>query len=95
VKESVKKKLKEKMMERADVNIGKQGLAGSVLKEIDRRLKDGEVVKVRILKSALVAEGIEDRKKLAESLAEKLNVDAMEIRGYTVVLYRKCGRRTV
>ncbi|MDH5816019.1 MAG: YhbY family RNA-binding protein [Candidatus Nezhaarchaeota archaeon] len=95
MKESIKKRLKEKMMERADVNVGKHGLANSVLKEIDRRLNDKEVVKVRILRSALVAEGIEDRKKLAENLAKKLNVDAMEIRGYTVVLYRKRRKRTL
>ena len=85
----IKKLLKKKMVERADVNIGKRGLAESVLSEIDRRLNDSEIVKVRILKSALAAEGIDNRKKFAQILAEKLKVDAMEIRGYTVVLYRK------
>ena len=90
----IKKMLKEKMLERADVNIGKHGLSNSVLKEIDRRLNEKEAVKVRILKSALVAEGIDDRKKVAEILAQKLKVDAMEIRGYAVVLYRKRKRRT-
>ena len=85
----IKKLLKKKMVERADVNIGKRGLAESVLSEIDRRLNDNEIVKVRILKSALAAEGIDDRKKFAQFLAEKLKVDAMEIRGYTIVLYRK------
>lgn len=85
----IKKLLKKKMVERVDVNIGKRGLAESVLSEIDRRLNDNEIVKVRILKSALAAEGIDDRKKFAQFLAEKLKVDAMEIRGYTIVLYRK------
>jgi len=89
VAKDIKKLLKKKMVERVDVNIGKRGLAESVLSEIDRRLNDNEIVKVRILKSALAAEGIDDRKKFAQFLAEKLKVDAMEIRGYTIVLYRK------
>jgi len=95
VRSSVKRKLKERMLGRADVNVGKQGLTESVLKEIDRRLSDDEVVKVRILKSALTVEGIDDRKKFAEILAKRLNADAIEVRGYTVVLYRKRKKRTV
>ena len=92
---SIKKKLKERMLERASVNVGKRGLTESVLKEIDRRLNEDEVVKVRILKSALAVEGMDDRKKFAEVLAQRLGAEAMEVRGYTVVLYRKRKRRTV
>ncbi len=91
----IKRRLKEKMLERADVNVGKQGLTESILKEIDRRLSSEEIVKVRILKSALAAEGMDDRKKFAEVLAQKLGADAIEVRGYTVVLYRKRKKRTV
>ncbi|HIC99386.1 MAG TPA: hypothetical protein EYP08_07100, partial [Pyrodictiaceae archaeon] len=40
----------------ADVQIGKKGIYEGVLKEIDRRLKEKGVVKVRILKSALNVE---------------------------------------
>ena len=92
---SIKKKLKERMLERAGVNVGKRGLTESVLKEIDRRLNEDEVVKVRILKSALAVEGMDDRKKFAEVLAQKLGAEAIEVRGYTVVLYRKRKKRTV
>lgn len=94
MRRSIEERIKERMLGRADVNVGKQGLTESVLREIDRRLADNELVKVRILKSALEVEGIEDRKKFAENLAKKLNVDAMEIRGYTVVLYRRRRKRT-
>jgi len=94
VRSSFKRRLKEKMLGRADVNVGKQGLTESVLKEIDRRLNSDEIVKVRILKTALTVEGIDDRKKLAEVLAQKLGADAIEVRGYTVVLYRKKKKRT-
>jgi RNA-binding protein len=94
VRSGVKRRLKGKMLGKADVNVGKQGLTESVLKEIDRRLSSDEVVKVRILKSALVVEGMDDRKKFAEILAQRLSADAIEVRGYTVVLYRK-QKRTV
>ncbi len=95
MKRSVKERLKEKMLKRADVNVGKQGLTESVLKEIDRRLNSDGIVKVRILKTALAVEGIDDRKRFAEVLAQKLGADAIEVRGYTVVLYRKRRKRTV
>ena len=95
MRDGIKRRLKEKMLGRADVNVGKQGLTESVLKEIDRRLSSEEVVKVRILKSALEVEGVDDRKKFAEVLAQKLSADAIEVRGYTVVLYRKRKKRTV
>ncbi|MEM4577038.1 MAG: YhbY family RNA-binding protein [Candidatus Nezhaarchaeales archaeon] len=91
----VKRRLKEKMLEDVDVNIGKQGLTEAVLKEINRRLDEQEIVKIRILKSALTVEGIEDRKKLAEIIAQKLDADAMEIRGYALVLYRRRRKRTL
>ena len=92
---NVRRRLKERMLGRVDVNIGKQGLTESVLKEIDRRLSSDEIVKVRILKSALAVEGIDDRKKFADILAQKLGASAIEVRGYTVVLYRRRKKRTV
>ncbi|MHC1600912.1 MAG: YhbY family RNA-binding protein [Candidatus Nezhaarchaeales archaeon] len=95
MKKDIKREIKKKMVERADINIGKRGLTDSVLNEIDRRLNDNEIVKVKILKSALAAEDIEDRKKFAQILAEKLKVDAMEIRGYAIVLYRKRRKGTL
>jgi len=93
VPRGLRRELKRRMEGRADVNVGKQGLTQSVLDEISRRLDEQEVVKVRVLKSALAAEGLEDRKEFMERLAERLQVDAMEVRGYTAVLYRRRKRR--
>ncbi|MCS7140439.1 MAG: YhbY family RNA-binding protein [Candidatus Nezhaarchaeota archaeon] len=95
MRKGIKKAVKNKMTSRADVNIGKKGLTSSVLNEIDKRLDTNEIVKVRVLKSALAAEGIEDRKQFARILAEKLKASLMEVRGYTVVLYRRRRRKTV
>jgi len=71
----------------ADVQIGKKGIYEGVLKEIDRRLKEKGVVKVRILKSALKVEKM-DRKSFAKKVAELLNATLLDVRGRTFVLYR-------
>ncbi|MET1128138.1 MAG: YhbY family RNA-binding protein [Thermoproteota archaeon] len=71
----------------ADVIIGKRGLPESVLKEIDRRLKEKGVVKVKALKSALKVTGL-DRRTLAQTVAKRLNATLLDVRGRTFVLYR-------
>ena len=71
----------------ADVQIGKKGIYDGVLKEIDRRLKEKGVVKVRIHKSALKVENM-DRKRFAKKIAELVNAVLLDVRGRTFVLYR-------
>jgi RNA-binding protein len=71
----------------ADVIIGKNGLTDNVLREIDRRLKEKGVIKVKALKSAIKVTGL-DRKTLAKVVAEKLNALLLDVRGRTFVLYR-------
>lgn len=71
----------------ADVQIGKKGIYEGVLKEIDRRLKEKGVVKVRIHKSALKVEKM-DRKAFAKKVAELVNAILLDVRGRTFVLYR-------
>ncbi|ABM81413.1 YhbY family RNA-binding protein [Hyperthermus butylicus] len=71
----------------ADVIIGKKGLTEAVLKEIDRRLKEKGIVKVKALKSAIKVTGL-DRRELAKTVAERLNARLLDVRGRTFVLYR-------
>ncbi|MCS7386896.1 MAG: YhbY family RNA-binding protein [archaeon GB-1867-005] len=70
------------------VHIGKRGLCSEVLDEIDRQLKEHEVIKVKILKSALQVEKC-DRKTLIAKLAKAVDAEVLDIRGLTAVLYRK------
>lgn len=70
------------------VHIGKSGLSESVLGEIDRQLEENEVIKVRILRSALIVEGC-DRDAFVKILAEKLNAKILDVRGLTVILHRR------
>ena len=71
-----------------DVIIGKKGVTREVLKEIDRRLKSKEIVKVRILRSGIESEGT-DRREIAREVARALGARLMGVRGRTFVLYRR------
>jgi len=69
-----------------EVRIGKSGVTESVLKEIDRMLKDREIVKVKLLKSVRKTG---DRRTIAAQVAEKLGAKLLGVRGGTFVLYRR------
>ncbi len=85
-------KVKEVIQGKAHVNIGKQGITENVIKEIERRLKDEEVIKVRVLRSFKRASGreIED---IAEEVAEKVNARVVDVRGNVFVLVKMRSRR--
>ena len=80
---------KEKLHQmNADVIIGKRGLEESVVNEVKRRLKKKKYVKVKMLRSTLVAEDT-DRKTLARKLADLVDAELIGVKGRTVVLKRK------
>ena len=82
------KRLKELVQQGpADVIIGKNGLSEGVLREIDRRLKEKGVIKVKALKSAIAVTGL-DRRELARRVAEAVGARLLDVRGRTFVLYR-------
>lgn len=66
--------------------VGKKGQSGA-LEEIDRQLNEKGLIKVRLLKSALKVEG-KNRKDLAKEIAERLDAELIDVRGYTIVLFR-------
>lgn len=72
----------------ADVIVGKKGVTPEVLREIDRRLDIKEVVKVKLLKTAVEVEG-GDRRAIARKVAEALGARLMGVRGRTFVLARR------
>jgi putative YhbY family RNA-binding protein len=67
------------------VCIGKGGASSELLKEIERQLKKEEMVKVKILKSALAYDGA---KQLASRIAEQTKAYLVEVRGHTFILYK-------
>ncbi|MCE4604646.1 MAG: YhbY family RNA-binding protein [Aeropyrum sp.] len=75
-----------------DVIIGKSGVTEAVLREIDRRLEQKGVVKVKMLRTA-VRPGSKERKLVAAMVAERLGARLLGVRGRTFVLHRQGKRR--
>lgn len=67
-------------------HIGKNGITPSLVEEVSRQLKDNKLIKVRVLKSALDEM---PRDELAKQLAEKTGSELIEVKGNTVVLFKR------
>ena len=67
------------------VCVGKGGVSGELLKEIEKQLKKDEMVKVRILKSAL-ANG--EAHLIVSKIARQTEASLVEVRGHTFMLYK-------
>ena len=68
------------------MRVGKEGSTAQILGEISRQLDQHEVVKGRILQTALKDA---DARELAEKIAKETESTLVEVRGHTFVLYRK------
>jgi len=86
----LKEKIKEKIHSRADIQLGKKGVNESVVNEIKRRLKNQQVIKIRINRN-LIKSGIE-RQEIAQEIEEKTGATIIEIRGNTIILAKKSGK---
>lgn len=84
--------IKKKAQPRSDVNIGKKGITHHIIHEIKRRLDKEGVVKIRILKSALIVSGL-DRRKFAKEVARKTGALLIEVRGRTFILAKTLVKR--
>jgi RNA-binding protein len=82
----IKSKLCDK---RPTIWIGKDGASEELMKEIAKQLDREEMVKVRILKSAL-AEG--EAKQIASKVAGQTSASLVEVRGHTFMLYKSRGK---
>jgi RNA-binding protein len=67
------------------LHVGKSGIE-VVVEELKTQLKSRNMVKVKILKSAIIETG---KKELAEKLADLSNSELIEVRGNTAVFCRK------
>ena len=67
------------------VCVGKNGASQELLKEIEKQLKKEEIVKIRILKSALV---YDKAKQIASRIAEQTGASLVEVRGHTFMLHK-------
>ena len=70
---------------RSTVCVGKNGASKDTIDQIEKQLKEKEMVKVRILKSALAHE---QAKQVAMKIAEQTEASLVEVRGHTFMLYK-------
>jgi len=77
---------RELSSEKPKIWIGKKGTSQETLAEIDRQLEGTETIKIKILKSALTDD---NAKTIASKVAKQTKSTLIEIRGHTIILYRK------
>ncbi len=65
------------------LQIGKSGISGQTLKQLDDALEARELIKIRTLETAPVSP-----REAADSIAEKLGADVVQVIGSKIVLYR-------
>ncbi|MGQ9564917.1 MAG: YhbY family RNA-binding protein [Candidatus Bathyarchaeales archaeon] len=85
---NVKHRIKQELShENPTIWIGKQHLSAQIISEIDKQLDDREMIKIRILTTALKKE--EKAKTIASQVAKQTNATLIEVRGHTFMLYRR------
>ncbi|MEM1681334.1 MAG: YhbY family RNA-binding protein [Sulfolobales archaeon] len=76
---------------RPHLRIGKSGVHNGLIEEINRRLEESEVIKVRVLKSYLTSSG-NDVKYVASEVAKLVKAEVVTVRGHVFVLRRRAGK---
>lgn len=64
--------------------IGKGGINDNLIKQLDDVLEARELIKISILQNCE-----EDKKVVAEEVAQKTNAELVQLIGMTIVLYRE------
>ena len=72
--------------EKPTVHIGKEGITIQVLNEVTKQLYTREMIKAKLLKTALKNKKAEE---LAASIAEQTESELVEVRGYTFILFKR------
>jgi RNA-binding protein len=75
--------------ERPTVHIGKEGATAQIINEVAKQLDAREMIKAKILKTALQDE---EAKNIAAKIAEQTESELVEVRGHTFLLYKRKQR---
>ncbi|MEM2105073.1 MAG: YhbY family RNA-binding protein [Candidatus Bathyarchaeia archaeon] len=76
-------------MEKPTIWVGKSGASPEIVREISKQLEKNEMVKVKILKSALETA---TAKQIASKIAGMAEASLVEVRGHTFILYKRRSR---
>ncbi|MCW4035087.1 MAG: YhbY family RNA-binding protein [Candidatus Bathyarchaeota archaeon] len=72
--------------EKATVHVGKEGATAQVIVEVAKQLEAREMIKAKILKTALQEE---EAKNIAAKIAEQTEAELVEVRGHTFLLFKR------
>jgi RNA-binding protein len=76
--------------EKPTIWIGKKGMIPQTMNEVSRQLDQNEIVKVKVLKTALKDE---EAKNVAAKIAQETDSSLIDVRGHTFVLYKPRKRK--
>jgi RNA-binding protein len=83
----IKRQIKRKLgAEKPTIWVGKEGTTVQIVNEISKQLDKREMVKAKILKSALQNE---EARSIAMKVATKTDSQLIEVRGHTFLLYKR------
>jgi len=89
----MKKQIKRRLSgEKPTVWVGKEGTTAQLISEISKQLDAREVIKAKILKTALNSE---EAKTIAAHVATQTESQLVEVRGHTFLLYKRRAKRRV
>jgi RNA-binding protein len=87
----MKRRIKRELSaEKPTVWVGKEGTTLQIVNEISRQLDKKEIVKAKILRSALKDE---EAKSVASKIAQQTSSSLIEVRGHTFLLYKRRKKR--
>ncbi|MBT8171374.1 YhbY family RNA-binding protein [Candidatus Bathyarchaeota archaeon] len=87
----MKRRLKSALnVEKPTIHIGKEGITTKIINEVIKQLDAREVIKVKILKTALQQK---EAKNIAASIAEQTESELVDVRGHTFLLFKKKKKR--
>jgi len=83
----MKRRIKRELSaEKPTVWVGKEGATPQIVNEISRQLEKKEIVKAKILRTALKNE---EAKSIASKIAQETDSSLIEVRGHTFLLYKR------
>ena len=87
----MKRRIKrEWSVQKPTVWVGKEGATTKIINEINRQLEQHEIVKAKIHQTALKEQ---EAKDIATNIAAQTESTLIDIRGHTLVLYKKRKRK--
>ena len=72
--------------EKPTVHIGKEGISVQIISEVAKQLDAREMIKAKILKTALQ---VEEAKTIAVKIAQQTEAELIEVRGHTFILFKR------